>query len=170
MSSMGRGRKTALDRGLPSTVNKTVSSKPPEELEPLAARLWEWIVEANTELPAARSVTLALLCTQLAELSRLRASSNAVEDLNMTSDKLKQLSVTLEAVGGDPEARAAVSEQRRILVAIRDSAIKRQAAEQNLVLSITKLEEELGIADVKLEDKSKVNLAVLIEQGSYRSA
>lgn len=169
MPGLGGGPKPVIGRGLPKVAaGGSVDVEPPAGLEGLAAEMWRVVAAANSELPAARSVSLALLCSQLAELSRLRSYSNSVEDLNMTSDGLKQLAATLDAGDVDPELRATVSEQRRILVAIRDSAIKRQSAEQVLVLSIAKLEEDLGIASVILEDETKVNLAIMISEGTYR--
>ena len=170
MSSKGRGRKTEVGRGLPQAGgNRTAGLEPPSGLEGLACVLWCAVVEANPDIPAARSVSLALLCSQLAELSRLRSSSNSIEDMNLVSDRLKLLTERFAGVEMEKEERLNVAEQRLLLVAIRDSAIKRQQAEQNLVLSITRLEEELGLDSVKIEEESKVNLAAIIEQGSYRS-
>ena len=170
MASMGRGRKAEHGRGLPTAqTNSTIPSEPPAGLEGLAGELWLAVVSTNPDIPAARSVSLALLCSQLAELSRLRSDSNSVEDMNWVSAQLKHLTERFDGFEMEKEERLNIAEQRLLLVAIRDSAIKRQSAEQNLVLSITKLEEELGLANVKLEDESKVSLAAIIEQGSYRS-
>ena len=170
MATRTGGPKPIVGRGLPSVAGQaTVSQEPPEGLEGLAGELWREVVKANPDLSAARTVSLALLCSQMAELSRLRSDSNSVDDMNMANAGLKALAGSFGGYEVDPETRANVAEQRRILVAIRDTGIKRQAAEQSLVLSITRLEEELGLASVKLEDEAKVNLAVIIEQGSYRS-
>ena len=168
MTTLGAGPKPTVGRGLPSVAGSlSVAAEPPDGLEAAAGAFWRAVVAANPELPAARSVSLALLCSQMAELSRLRSSSNSVEDMNMVSDMLKGLAARFDGFEMEKEERLNVAEQRLILVAIRDSAIKRQQAEQNLVLSITRLEEELGIASVKLEDEAKVALAVIIGEGSY---
>lgn len=127
------------------------------------------IVEANTDIPAGRSVSLALLCSQLAELSRLRSTRNSVDVLNKVDDHLDTLVDELANNDMDKEERLQKAELRYTLIARRDSALKRIAAEQHLVTTISKLEEELGIASVKIEATDKLTLAKLVDEGSYMS-
>ena len=168
MSGKGRGRKLEAGRGLPSVVSGgAIPSEPPRGLDSLAREFWVLVVSANPDIPRARAVTLGLLCSQLAELSRLRRGDNAVEALNRISGRIEELLDRFVGVELETAERMNITEQRLLLTALRDGALKKISAEQHLVHSIARLEDELGIKSVKVEDVAKVDLAVIIDQGSY---
>lgn len=168
MSAKGRGRKTETGRGLPSVHhNSAVPRVPPRELDSLAKEFWLLVVSANPDVPKTRAVTLGLLCSQLAELSRLRRDDNAVDALRTINGRIEDLLDKFVGVELEPDERKNITEQRLLLTTLRDGALKKISAEQHLVHSITKLEDELGIKSVKVEDADKIELADIIDQGSY---